>query len=859
MATEKNEGKKPLKLSRPGKLELKKTVEGGQVRQSFSHGRSKTVTVEVKRSRTYERGAGGRLQKVSEKTAAEEALAEAATGPKAKPATPEPETAPASHLTEAERASRSRAAHGLARQVEEEARRRDEAERLAAAARKRPAPEREREEELQAASAEAAGEAPAEVAAPTDGEDQPAAPEIPDVAGVGLTFVSRAKEEPARVEDEDDEETKRRKGKVEAKKSTPSRRGESRRRSGKLTIGQALGDGEERVRSLASVRRARQREKVKAMTKSHEPPTRVVRDVTVPEVITVQELSNRMAERAADVIKSLMKMGVMATITQTIDADTAELIVEEFGHKVRRVSEADVELGIGGEPDKDGQMHPRAPVVTVMGHVDHGKTSLLDALRETDVVAHEAGGITQHIGAYQVRVPSGQAITFIDTPGHAAFSAMRARGATVTDIVVLVVAADDGIKDQTVEAIKHAKAAEVPIIVAVNKIDKEGADPTRCRQELLNHDVVVEEYGGDVLAVDVSATKRTNLDKLEEAILLQADVLELKANPDREAEGVVIESKLERGRGPVATVLIQRGTLKQGDIFISGTEWGRVRALIGDHGNHIKSAGPSVPVEVMGLNGQPDAGDDFVVVDNESRAREITEYRQRQKRDVQAAGLGRGTLEQQFARISEGEATEVPVIIKADVQGSAEAIKASLEQIATDEVKPRVLYAGVGGISESDVNLAVSSNAMVIAFNVRPNPQAREAARAGNVEIRTYSIIYEVIDDMKAVLSGLLSPTITENLIGTANVLEVFNITKVGRVAGCKVAEGVIRRDTRVRLLRDDIVVHEGKLASLKRFKDEVREVKADTECGIALENYQDIQPGDVIECYEVIETARQL
>ena len=378
-----------------------------------------------------------------------------------------------------------------------------------------------------------------------------------------------------------------------------------------------------------------------------------------------------MAERAADVIKSLMKMGVMATITQTIDADTAELIVEEFGHKVRRVSEADVELGIGGEPDKDGQMHPRAPVVTVMGHVDHGKTSLLDALRETDVVAHEAGGITQHIGAYQVRVPSGQAITFIDTPGHAAFSAMRARGATVTDIVVLVVAADDGIKDQTVEAIKHAKAAEVPIIVAVNKIDKEGADPTRCRQELLNHDVVVEEYGGDVLAVDVSATKRTNLDKLEEAILLQADVLELKANPDREAEGVVIESKLERGRGPVATVLIQRGTLKQGDIFISGTEWGRVRALIGDHGNHIKSAGPSVPVEVLGLNGQPDAGDDFVVVDNESRAREITEYRQRQKRDVQAAGLGRGTLEQQFARISEGEATEVPVIIKADVQGSA--------------------------------------------------------------------------------------------------------------------------------------------------------------------------------------------
>jgi translation initiation factor IF-2 len=542
-----------------------------------------------------------------------------------------------------------------------------------------------------------------------------------------------------------------------------------------------------------------------------------------------------------------------------IDADTAELIVTEFGHKLKRVAEADVEIGLKGEVDVEGNLKSRPPVVTIMGHVDHGKTSLLDALRHTDVAAGEAGGITQHIGAYQVELKGGQRITFIDTPGHQAFTAMRARGANVTDIVVLVVAGDDGIKEQTVEAIRHARAAQVPIIVAINKMDKADANADRVRQELLQHELVVEKLGGDILDVEVSATKKMNLEKLEEAILLQAEILDLKANPDRQSEGVVIEAKLERGRGAVATVLIQRGTLRVGDIFVSGNEWGRVRAIIDERGNNLKEAGPAMPVEVLGLNGAPLAGDDFAVVDSESRARDVTSFRQRRRRDQTAAAGARGTLEQMFSQITAGIAKEFPVLVKSDVQGSLEAIVASLVKLSTGEVAIRVLHSAVGGINESDIILAKASNAVVIGFNVRANPQARDLARRDGVEIRYYSIIYNVIDDMKAALSGMLSPSLRERFLGNAAIREVFAITKVGKVAGCMVTEGTVKRGARVRLLRDNVVIHEGSLKTLKRFKDEVREVKEGYECGMAFENYQDIQAGDVIECFEVEEVARAL
>ncbi len=615
-------------------------------------------------------------------------------------------------------------------------------------------------------------------------------------------------------------------------------------------------DADERMRSLASVRRAR--EKLRQQQVSAE-PTKIVRDVVIPETITVQELANRMAERSADVIKALMRMDVMATINQVIDADTAELIVTEFGHKLKRVAEADVEIGLKGEVDVEDNLKSRPPVVTIMGHVDHGKTSLLDALRHTDVAAGEAGGITQHIGAYQVELKGGQRITFIDTPGHQAFTAMRARGANVTDIVVLVVAGDDGIKEQTIEAIRHAKAAQVPIIVAINKMDKADANADRVRQELLQHELVVEKLGGDILDVEVSATKKMNLEKLEEAILLQAEILDLKANPDRPSEGVVIEAKLERGRGAVATVLIQRGTLRVGDIFVSGNEWGRVRAIIDERGNNLKEAGPAMPVEVLGLNGAPLAGDDFAVVDSESRARDVTSFRQRRRRDQTAAAGARGTLEQMFSQITAGVAKEFPVLVKSDVQGSLEAIVASLAKLSTGEVAVRVLHSAVGGINESDIILAKASNAVIIGFNVRANPQARDLARRDGVEIRYYSIIYNVIDDMKAALSGMLSPTLRERFLGNAAIREVFAITKVGKVAGCMVTEGTVKRGAKVRLLRDNVVIHEGSLKTLKRFKDEVREVKEGYECGMAFENYQDIQAGDTIECFEVEEVARAL
>jgi translation initiation factor IF-2 len=554
-----------------------------------------------------------------------------------------------------------------------------------------------------------------------------------------------------------------------------------------------------------------------------------------------------------------MKMGVMATINQTLDADAAELLVSEFGHQAKRVSEADVEIGLEGQDDRDEELQPRAPVVTVMGHVDHGKTSLLDALRHTDVAAREAGGITQHIGAYRVDIGSGLPVTFIDTPGHAAFSEIRARGAKVTDIVVLVVAADDGVMPQTVEAIAHARAAEVPIVVAINKIDRPEANPERVRQELLNHELVTEQFGGDVLSVEVSATARTNLDKLIEVIQLQAEILELRANPNRPAQGTVIEAKLDRGRGVVGTVLIQRGTLKVGDIIVCGGQWGRVRALVDDRGENVDSAGPSVPVEALGLDGVPDAGDPLVVVENERRAREITEYRQRKRRDLSGAAAPRSSVEEMFSQLASGTLSELPVVIKSDVHGSMEAIVAGLQKLSTDEVAVRVLHADVGAITESDITLALASKAWVLGFNVRANAQARELAKRDGVEIRYHSIIYELLDEAKAALSGMLSPTARETIIGHAEIREVFSITKIGKIAGCRVTDGLFRRGARVRLLRDDIVIHDGALGSLRRFKDDVREVREGFECGIGLEGYNDIREGDVIEAYEIEQVARTL
>ncbi len=579
----------------------------------------------------------------------------------------------------------------------------------------------------------------------------------------------------------------------------------------------------------------------------------------IPEIITIQELANRMAERGVDVIKALMRDGSMHKITDVIDSDTAQLIAEEFGHVVRRVSEADVEEGFIGEEDHVEDLEPRAPVVTIMGHVDHGKTSLLDAIRTTDVVAHEAGGITQHIGAYQVVTPAGNKITFIDTPGHEAFTAMRQRGAQVTDIVILVVAADDGVKPQTVEAINHAKAAKVPMIVAINKIDKPGADPKRVRTELLSHEIVVESLGGDTLELEVSALKRIGLDKLLEAILLQAEVLELKANPQRAAEGVIVEAKLERGRGPVGTALIQRGTLHVGDLIVAGSAYGRVRALINDHGEQVKEAGPSVPVEVLGFDSAPEAGDQFAVVENEARARELTDYRMRERRKRIAVAGARGSLEQMMSQLKESGAQEFTLLVKGDVQGSVEAIVSALEKLGTDEVRARIVHAGVGGITESDIGLAATSGAVVLGFNVRANTQAREAAERDGVEIRYFNVIYDLVDIVKQAMSGMLAPTRKENFLGNAEILEVFAISKVGKVAGCRVTEGKVERGAHVRLIRDNVVIHEGKLSTLKRFKDEVREVVAGQECGMAFEGYQDMRPGDVIECFEVEHVQRSL
>ncbi|MGC1280487.1 MAG: translation initiation factor IF-2, partial [Xanthobacteraceae bacterium] len=631
--------------------------------------------------------------------------------------------------------------------------------------------------------------------------------------------------------------------------------GEKRR--GRLTVVTALSADEVRERSVASFRR-----RVQRMTGHRdEPKEKIAREVTIPETITIQELANRMAERAVDVIRILMQQGHMAKITDTIDADTAQLIAEELGHTVRRVAESDVEEGMFDATDSPESLQPRAPVVTIMGHVDHGKTSLLDAIRSTEVAAGEAGGITQHIGAYQVTSPSGGRVTFIDTPGHAAFTAMRARGARVTDIVVLVVAADDGVMPQTVEAIQHAKAAKVPIIVAINKIDKADAKPERVRTELLQHEIQVESLGGDVLELEVSAKEKINLDRLLDIIALQSEVLELKANPSRPAEGTVIEARLDRGRGPVATVLVQRGTLKPGDIVVAGSEWGRVRALMSDTGHSVVAAGPSMPVEVLGFNGTPEAGDRLAVVDTEARAREIADYRDRQKREKMAArqtGM-RGSLEQMMSQLKTSGLKEFPLIIKGDVQGSIEAIVGALEKLSTEEVAARIIFAGAGGITESDVTLAEASGAALIGFNVRAHKEARVAAEQAGVEIRYYDIIYNLVDDVKKAMSGLLAPTLRETMLGNAVVVEVFKVSKVGNIAGCRVTDGTVERGANVRLIRDNVVVHQGKLSQLKRFKDDAREVVAGQECGMAFENYQDMKAGDVIECYRVESVQRTL
>jgi len=675
-------------------------------------------------------------------------------------------------------------------------------------------------------------------------------------------------------DDDDDEKTSQKnRKKVDDNKVMvmPKRKGgnDERRQSGKINVSAYMGSdddddgdgwGQRRGRSLASSRRAREKERLKHQ-EALKTAEKISREVTIPETITVQELANRMAERAATVVKTLMNLGVMATITQTIDADAAELVATELGHKVIRVSESDVEDVLKSEADTPDELLPRPPVVTVMGHVDHGKTSLLDALRSTNVASGEAGGITQHIGAYQVTLASGQKVTFIDTPGHAAFTAMRARGAKITDVVILVVAANDGVMPQTIEAIAHAKAAGVPMVVAINKIDVVGANPEKVKMDLLNHEVVVESLGGETLSVEVSAKQRMNLEKLVEAVLLQAEVLDLKANPNHTAEGVVIESKMEKGRGPVATVLISRGTLKVGDVFVVGQEWGRVRSLLDDKGRRLQAAEPAQPVEVVGLQGVPAAGDELMVVENEAKAREVSGYRQRKAREalsIKRVGSG-STMEQMFAQIKAGETKTFPVIVKGDVQGSVEALQGTLAKIANEEVRIDVIHAGVGSINESDVTLARASNATIIGFNVRANPQARENAKRDGVDIRYYSIIYDVADDMKKAVEGLLTPEEKEKILGYAEVRQVIHVSKVGNVAGCMVTEGLVKRGAKVRLLRDNVVIHEGELSQLKRFKDDVKEVKSGFDCGMSFANYDDIKEGDMIECFELEQIAVSL
>ncbi|MDF0517458.1 translation initiation factor IF-2 [Bradyrhizobium yuanmingense] len=891
------------KLSVPSKtLSLKPRVETGTVRQSFSHGRSKQVVVEKRGKRRIGDGPEPHAPEVTAKPAP------AAPAAPPRPAPPPPRNAGSGvvlrTLTEDERSARASALADAKlreveerRQAEEEAQRRaareaaERAEREAAESRRKAEEERHRHEDEAKRKAETEakkrfgeGEQPSAprpaATAPAASAPRPGAP----ASRPGTTTTARpgtttarpatttaqrpggpAGRGPAVAAEADDDEAPRqiRRGpggaaRPVAAPKTTHKPGPQKER-GRLTVVTALNADEVRERSIASFRRRTQRLKGHA---ANEPKEKLIREVVIPEAITIQELANRMSERAVDVIRMLMKQGAMHKITDVIDADTAQLIAEELGHTVKRVAASDVEEGLFDQVDDSTDTETRSPVVTVMGHVDHGKTSLLDALRHANVVSGEAGGITQHIGAYQVVSPeSGKKITFIDTPGHAAFTAMRARGAKVTDIVVLVVAADDGVMPQTVEAINHAKAARVPIIVAINKIDKPDAKPERVRTELLQHEVQVESFGGDVVDVEVSAKNKTNLDKLLEMIALQAEILDLKTNSQRPAEGTVIEAKLDRGRGPVATVLVQRGTLRVGDIIVAGAEMGRVRALISDQGETVQEAGPSVPVEVLGFNGPPEAGDRLAVVENEARARQVTSYRAHQKRENAAASISgmRGSLEQMMSQLKTAGRKEFPLIVKADVQGSLEAILGSLEKLGTDEVAARILHAGVGGISESDVTLAEGFNAAIIGFSVRANKEAAAAAKRNGIEIRYYNIIYDLVDDVKKAMSGLLAPTLRETMLGNAEILEIFNISKVGKVAGCRVTDGTVERGANVRLIRDNVVVHEGKLSTLKRFKDEVKEVQSGQECGMAFENYHDMRAGDVIECYRVETIQRSL
>ena len=828
-----NDGKKTLGV-RSG-------PRAGNVKQSFSHGRSKNVVVETKRKRVVVPKAG--TSKTTIQTSNKEGAKNLSSG-----------------ITDTEMERRLKALQAAkAREADEVAQREANAKEREQEREQKRLEQENRQRELKKAE-ELANEKAAEVeAAKKQAEDQAKRAAIeaktatksdaPQRREFGEQKGPRPASPSSRKKDRDGDE-----------RSSGRGRGDEGRRSGKLTLSQALDGGERsHQKSMAAMKRKQERARQKALGQTQE-REKIVREVQVPEAIIVSELANRMAERSAEVVKSLMKMGMMVTQNQVIDADTAELIIEEFGHKIVRVSDSDVEDAITEIEDKPEDLKPRPPVITIMGHVDHGKTSLLDSIRNAKVVAGEAGGITQHIGAYQVKTKDGTILSFLDTPGHAAFTSMRSRGAQVTDIVVLVVAADDSVMPQTIEAINHAKAAEVPMIVAINKCDKPEANPDNVRTELLQHEVIVEAMSGEVQDVEVSAITGQGLDELLEAIALQAEILELKANSKRAAHGAVIEAQLDVGRGPVATVLVQNGTLNQGDIFVVGEQWGKVRALINDKSERVKEAGPSVPVEVLGLNGTPEAGDVLNVVETEAQAREIAEYRENAAKEKRAAAGAGTSLEQLMAKAKEDEnVTEMPILVKADVQGSAEAIVQAMEKIGNEEVRVRVLHYGVGAITDTDVGLAEASGAPVMGFNVRANASARNSANQKGVEIRYYSIIYDLVDDVKAAASGLLSAEIRENFIGYSQIKEVFKVSGVGKVAGCLVTEGVARRSAGVRLLRDDVVIHEGTLKTLKRFKDEVPEVQSGQECGMAFENYEDIRPNDVIEIFEREEIARKL
>ena len=873
--------KKTLTLKRPG-------AEQGTVRQNFSHGRTKQVVVETKKRKFSMPGEKHEPAPVQVQTPAP---APAPVAPRPQPVapvtvapvvreTPRPQPERSGMVLNElsrgemearrralegsvvrEQEERARAAEDARRRAEEDERRRKEREESARRQAEEEARLKTEAESRRRAEEEARRRAPSAVQANAADEEEDARPRgrTGGTAGAGRTGAGNGGGAGAGAGAGPSAATPVRRIATPEIARPAKTKTEDDRRRGKLTLNTALSsvDGDARSRSLSAMRRRQEKFK-RAM--HQETREKIVREVVLPETITIQELAQRMSERAVEVVKFFMKQGQMLKPGDVIDADTAELVAGEFGHTVRRVAESDIEEGLFDIADRTEDLVSRPPVVTIMGHVDHGKTSLLDAIRHANVVAGEAGGITQHIGAYQVE-HNGQKITFIDTPGHAAFTAMRARGAQATDIAILVVAADDSVMPQTIESINHAKAAGVPIIVAINKIDKPSADAQKVRTELLRHEVFVESMGGEVLDVEVSAKNGTNLDKLLEAILLQAEVLDLKSNPDRTAEGVVIEAKLDKGRGPVATVLVQTGTLMPGDILVAGNQWGRVRALVDDRGTHVEEAPPSMPVEILGLQGTPQAGDRFAVVNNEARAREITEYRQRLARDKAVAkhATQRGSLEQMMSQLQSSGLKEFPLIIKGDVQGSVEAIVTALDKLGTDEVRARIVHAGAGAITESDVTLAETSGAAIIGFNVRANAQARHAAEQQGIEIRYYNIIYSLVDDVKDAMSGLLSPERRETFIGNAEILEVFHITKVGKVAGCRITEGKVERGAGVRLIRDNVVIHEGTLKTLKRFKDEVSEVPVGQECGMAFQNYEDMRQGDVIECFRVEMVTRRL